>query len=176
MVKVVIIHIISFQSVVCPNGIIANLFGLIAGRHHDAFMLCESNLMTKLEAKFRPPHVYALYGDPAYPLRPHLLAPYKGVIITREQQVFNQGMSKVVQYFAFLDFKKNLKILLQPIGKYYAVGVILTNCHTCIYGSVTSSFFHVPPPDVQTYLRNQRLYKQDKKLYRLIAQWFNILI
>ena len=102
--------------------------------------------MTKLEAKFRPPHVYALYGDPAY-----LLAPYEGVIITREQQVFNQGMSKVcvsvewafgkvVQYFAFLDFKKHLKILLQPIGKYYAVGVIL-NCHTCIYGSVTSSFF-----------------------------------
>ena len=121
--------------------------------------------MTKLKAKFRPPHVYALCGDPVYPLRPHLLAPYKGVIITREQQLFNQGMSKVrvsvewtfgkvVQYFAFLDFKKNLKILLQPIGKYYSVGVILTNCHTCIYGSVTSSFFHVPPPDVQTYLRN----------------------
>ena len=76
--------------------------------------------MTKLEAKFRPPHVYALYGDPAYPLCPHLLAPYEGVIITREQQLFNQGMSKVcvsvewafdkvVQYFAFLDFKKHLK-------------------------------------------------------------------
>ena len=87
------------------------------------------------------------------------------MIITEEQQSFNQGMSKVrvsvewafgkvVQYFAFPDFKKNLKILLQPIGKYYAVGVILTNCHTYIYGSVTSSFFHVPPPDVQTYLRN----------------------
>lgn len=145
MVKVCLIYTISFQSVVCPSGIIPNLFGPIAGRHHDAFMLCESNLMTKLGAKFRPPDVYALYGDPAYPLRPHLIAPYKGAIITRKQQLFNRRMSregvsvewafgKVVQYFAFLDFKKNLKILLQT---YYAVGVILTNCHTCIYGSVT---------------------------------------
>jgi hypothetical protein len=64
------------------------------------------------------------------------------------------AFGKLVQYFAFLDFKENLKILLQPIGKYYAVGVILTNCRTCIYGSVTSGFFHVAPPDIQRYLGN----------------------
>lgn len=158
-------YVILVQSVVCPNGIIANLYGPIPGKHHDAFMLRESNLLTNLQAKFRPPHVYTLYGDPAYPLRQHMLAPYRGALVTREQELFNRRMSrvrvsvewafgKIVQYFAFLDFKKNLKILLQPIGKYYVVGALLTNCHTCLYGSVTTCFFHLPPPDVQTYLSN----------------------
>ena len=64
------------------------------------------------------------------------------------------AFGKVVQYFAFLDFRKNLKVLLQPIGKYYIVGVILANCRTCLYGSTTSSFFNLPLPDLQTYLHN----------------------
>ena len=111
------------------------------------------------------PQIFALYGDPAYPLRQHILAPYRRAVITRDQELFNREMSKVrvsvewafgkvVQYFAFLDFKKNLKVLLQPVGKYYVVGVILANCHTCLYGSTTSSFFNLPPPDLQTYLSN----------------------
>ena len=141
------------------------MYGPIAGKHHDAFMLHESNILQKLEEKLRPPRVFALYGDPAYPLGMHILAPYRGAVVTREQQLFNKRMSKVrvsvewafgkvVQYFAFLDFRKNLKVLLQPIGKYYVVGVILANCHTCLYGSTTSSFFNLPPPDLQTYLHN----------------------
>jgi hypothetical protein len=41
--------------------------------------------------------------------------------------------------FAFLDFKKNLKVLLQPVAKYYIVASLLINCHTCLYGSVVQS-------------------------------------
>lgn len=115
-----------FQSVVCPNGLIANLYGPIAGHHHDAFMLHESNLMPRLEGKFRAPNTFSLYGDPDYPLRQHLLAPYRGAMLTPAQELFNKRMSKVresvewafgkvVQYFEFLDFRKNLKVLLQPI-------------------------------------------------------------
>ena len=152
-----------FQSVVCPNGLIANLYGPIAGHHHDAFMLHESNLMPRLEGKFRAPHIFSLYGDLAYPLRQHLLAPCRGAMLTPAQELFNKRMSKVresvewafgkvAQYFAFLDFRKNLKVLLQPIGKYYVVGVLLINCHTCLYGSVTSDYFSLPPPDLHTYL------------------------
>ena len=62
------------------------------------------------------------------------------------------AFGKVIQYFAFLDFRKNQKVLLQPIGKYYAVGVLLINCHSCLYGSVTASYFCIPPPDLHTYL------------------------
>ena len=153
------------QSVVCPNGIIAHLYGPIAGRRHDAFMLYESRLLPKLEEKFTAPQLFSLYGDPAYPLRQHIITPYRGAALTRDQQLFNKEMSKVrvsvewsfgkvLQYFAFLDFRKNLKVLLQPIGKYYVVGVILTNCHTCMYGCNSSNVFHLPPPNLHSYLGN----------------------
>ena len=143
----------NFQSVVCPNGLIANLYGPIAGHHHDAFMLHESNLIPRVEGKFRAPHIFSL----------HLLAPYRGAVLTPAQELFNKRMSKVresvewafgkvVQYFAFLDIRKNLKVLLQPIAKYYVVGVLLINFHTCLYGSVTSDYFSLPPPDLHTYL------------------------
>ena len=54
----------------------------------------------------------------------------------------------------YLDFCKNLKVLLQPVAKYYNVGALLTNCHTCLYGSVTSSFFDLEPPKLEEYLAN----------------------
>ena len=62
---------------------------------------------------------------------------------------------KVIQQFAYLDFRKNQKVLLQPVGKYYMVGALLTNCHTCLYGSQTTTFFGVPPPTLEVYLSNQ---------------------
>ena len=65
------------------------------------------------------------------------------------------GFGKICQYFAFLDFKKNLKVLLQPVAKYYAVGALMTNCHTCLYGSLSSTFFEVNPPSLETYLLNE---------------------
>lgn len=62
------------------------------------------------------------------------------------------GFGKVVSLFAFLDWKKGLRMGLSPAGKFYIVGVILTNCHTCLYGSQTSSFFGVESPSLEEYL------------------------
>ena len=42
------IHSIKFQSVVTPNGLIANLLGHYEGKKHDSGMLAESGLLTKL--------------------------------------------------------------------------------------------------------------------------------
>ena len=142
------------QPVVTPNGLIAHMFGPIEGRRHDAFMLSESGLQSKLQ-NFNQPNgqPYVLYGDPAYRLSRNILSPFRGTHISSQQQEFNRKMSavricvewefgKIACYFAFLDFKKNHKVLLQPVGKYYLIGTILTNCHTCLYGSQTSSFFY----------------------------------
>lgn len=41
-------HCLKFPSVVAPNGLIANMYGPIAGRRHDAFMLDVSGLQHKL--------------------------------------------------------------------------------------------------------------------------------
>lgn len=159
-------HNFYFQSVQAPNGLIANMFGPIEGRRHDAFMLGESGLADKLR-RFQKPNgePYVIYGDPAYGVTRNILAPFRGVHLTDDQQDFNTQMSKVrasvewgfgkiCQNFAFIDFKKNLRILLQPIGKYFLVATILTNCHTCLYGSLTSTYFNLDPPSLETYLSN----------------------
>lgn len=152
------------QSVVAPNGLIANMFGPLPGRRHDAFMLSVSGLLSKLDSLTRQVgSPFVIYGDPAYPISSTILAPYKGSSLTAQQQQFNTEMSrvrvsvewafgKVLQYFSYLDFKRSNKILLQPIGKYYLVATLLINCHTCLYGSQTSTFFKTSPPSLEDYL------------------------
>lgn len=146
------VHCIKLQSVVAPNGLIAHMFGPIEGRRHDAFMLGASGLAQKLQ-QFKQPNgqPYVIYGDPAYGLSRNIMAPFRGAHLTQQQQDFNRSMSqvrisvewtfgKIMQYFSYLDFKRNTKLLLQPVGKYYLVAAILTNCHTCLHGSLTSTF------------------------------------
>ena len=69
-----------------------------------------------------------LYGDPAYPLRIHLQSPFRAQQLTPAMAEFNRSMSAVrvsvewlfgdvINYFKFLDFKKDLKIGLSAVGK-----------------------------------------------------------
>ena len=37
----------------------------------------------------------------------------------------------IVNFFKFLDFKKNLKIELNPVGKMYIVSALLHNPRSC---------------------------------------------
>ncbi|KXJ17917.1 hypothetical protein AC249_AIPGENE21844 [Exaiptasia diaphana] len=91
------VHGIKFQSIATPDGMIANLFGPVEGRRHDASMLRMSGVLEQLP-------IYSLstagaplciYGDPAYPLRVHLMAPYRSANITPNQDAFNKSMSSV---------------------------------------------------------------------------------
>ena len=97
-----------------------------------------------------------IYGDPAYPLRVQLQAPFRNVVLTPQMQAFNSSMSSVrscdiVNYFKFIDFKKNLKIGLSNIGKLYIVCAVLQNALTCLYGNLTSEFFDLQSPTLQDY-------------------------
>ena len=127
-------------------------------------MLADSGLLRDLEqhafSTTRQP--MALYGDPAYPLRVHLQVPYRGAGITPQMGVYNKAMSAVrmsvewlfgdiVNYFKFLDFKKNLKVSLSAVGKMYIVCAILRNALTCMYSNLTSEYFAVDPPTIQDY-------------------------
>ena len=67
-------------------------------------------------------HKSSAYGDPAYPLRGPVIAPFLGLHLTAEQELFNKnmisvhqsvewGFGKVLQLFPFVDYKKNLKLL-----------------------------------------------------------------
>ena len=57
----------------------------------------------------------------------------------------------IINYFKFLDFKKNLKIGLSQVGKMYIVCAIIRNALTCLYSNTTAEYFGVDPPSFQDY-------------------------
>jgi hypothetical protein len=104
-----------------------------------------------------------IYGDPAYVRSLHVQVPFKGVNVTPNQAALNASMSavriasewgygKVTTIWGFLDYVKHMQIGRSPVGTIYQVAVLLTNCHTCFYGGVTSSYFEVQPPHLEDYL------------------------
>jgi len=162
------VHALKYQAIAVPNGLIANLYGPIEGNRHDAAMLRESGLLNDLQrfAFDRAGNAMCIYGDPAYPLSPHLMCPYRVwevPVITAEMQAFNQAMSSVrvsvewlfkdvSEYFKFIDFKKNMKLQLSAVGKQYIVSALLRNTLTCFYGNLTSQTFQMEPPLPDYYL------------------------
>lgn len=140
------------------------LLNYLEGRKHDAGMLADSDLLTSLERyAFSPTgQPMCVYGDPAYPLRVHLQAPFRHGRLTPQMEAYNTCMSsvrtsvewlfgEVLNEFKFLDFKKNLKIQLSSIGKQYVVSSLLTNALTCLYGNQVSEYFELDPPSIQQY-------------------------
>ena len=58
---------------------------------------------------------------------------------------------QILTYFAFVDFKNNLKIGLSAIGKMCVVCALLINARAYLYKSQTSNFFGVEPPVLEEY-------------------------
>jgi hypothetical protein len=158
------LHGLKFQSIMTPDGIISYLDGPYTGNRHDSAILVMSGLLDLMRDRMRDEKgPYCIFGDSGYPVCPQLLCPYKGANLTADQTSFNSVMSRhritvewgfgqVLNNFAFLDFRKNQKLLLQPVGKYYAVGVLFTNCLTALYGSNVCRAFNTQPPRLREYL------------------------
>ena len=127
-------------------------------------MLADSGLLNSLQQfAFNPAgQPFCVYGDPAYPLRVHLQGPFRYGVLTPQMSAYNTEMSAVrisvewlfgdvINSFKFLDFKKNLKLMLSSVGKMYVVSVILRNALTCLYGNLTSEYFDLQPPTIDEY-------------------------
>ena len=102
-----------------------------------------------------------IYDDPDYLHRPQLQGPFKGNNLRPLQKQYNKVLSEVRtsiewvygyigNYFAFMDFKK---VELSTVGKMYIVCLLLTNAHTCLYESMTSTFFDLDPPMIEDYFQ-----------------------
>ena len=140
------------------------------GNRHDSFILRESKILDALRDVCRGPpgapgglgRDYVLFGDSAYPLSRWLFRMYKGVM-TAMQRAFNADMSparvtvewgfgKIVNLWPFLDYRKKHAVLLTPVGLHFGVANILTNIHTCLYGSVVTAEFGLSPPSPACYM------------------------
>ena len=159
------IHSLKYQAVMCPDGMMPHFFGPIEGRRHDSALYYLSGLDQQLPGILDANNQsMCIYGDSAYALRRYLVTPFKGANISQIQHNFNKnmasvrvavewGFAKMSQIFAFLAFHHNQKVFLQPIAKYWIVGAILCNCHTCLYRSQTSKYFNLQPPALHDYLK-----------------------
>jgi len=136
----------------------------VEGRRHHSGMLGDSALLAKLQLHSYGPrnNILCIYGDPAYPLRPQLMAPFRGVRVTPVENEWNKQMSKVrisvewifgdiINYFKFLDFKKGLKLRQSPVGKMYIVCALMHNARACLYGNSTSNYFGLQPIELHEY-------------------------
>ena len=57
----------------------------------------------------------------------------------------------IINYFKFLDFKKDLKRGLSQVGKMYIVCALLRNALTCLYSNSTAEYFGLVPPTLDQY-------------------------
>ena len=124
------VHVLlKYQSVVSPNSLIANLYGSLEGKRHDhdSRLLAMSGLLQKLQQHSYSPTggVLCLYGDSANPHRS----------ISQVRVAVEWVFGDVANYCKFIEFKKNLKIGLRAIGKFFVVCALLKNCLTCLYGN-----------------------------------------
>ena len=105
-----------------------------------------------------------MYGDPAYNDFFGVLAPFRTVGITAEQQDFNDRMRKgrvqVEQSFGLVskEWRSNglpteLHSGRSPVAAYYMNSVLLTNMLICLRQKKTR--FGVKPPEIEEYLQLQ---------------------
>jgi hypothetical protein len=149
---------------------ISSIDGPYAGSRHDGYLLAKSGLLVDVFPRAlsnttaeSPDGNFCVYGDPAYGTSKYIVTGFGKNNQTADMATFNLRMSAVrecvewefglvASLWAFVDYSKNQKIYLQPVGKYYMVAVLLKNMHSCFYPSQTSSYFECPPPSLREYL------------------------
>jgi hypothetical protein len=150
-----------------PDGLIGRLDGPFIGRRHDAAILHLSNALQEMSLEFlnQDGSWMSVYGDPGYSNQKFVKIGYKNQRrLTELHRNFNAEMSslrvsveygfgKIVQQFAFLDYKKNQKLYMQPLKEQYFVAALLINCQTCMRGNQISEYFDCQPPSLSNYLK-----------------------
>jgi hypothetical protein len=164
------VHAIKFQSVTAWDGMICHVNGPWVGTRHDSGIFTDSGLQEIMEqmpcvtlgAASTP---MAVYADDGYALSPRVFVPYPDGRTCARHHAFNKAMSasrvtvewsygRVVALWAALDFKKNLKLFKSPIGAYYLVACLLTNCISCIEGgNAVTDHSGGRTPSLEDYLR-----------------------
>jgi nuclease HARBI1 len=159
-----------------PDGIIGHLYGPVEGRRNDNHLLTESGLLNRLkEFAFdedvddgapEEERTFQIFGDPAYGVGPHIQSPFAGAgVRTEEQQGWNaemaavrieveHGFGIVANTWPFLNAGWKMHLYSSPVGRYYQVGVILTNCINCMRPNQVAQYFDCIPPELEDYLHD----------------------
>lgn len=160
-------HMLKFQSIVTPDGLLVHFAGPIEGRRHDLTLNRKAGTDAMLQVGLLVNGVqYSVLGDKAYLLGPWMQVAFpssSGVELQEEKEACKTDMAavrvavewgykEVKQVFPTLDFKRKLKINEDPDAMLYKVTVLSWNVRCCIYGGQTSTFFDCQPPSAERYL------------------------
>mmetsp|Transcript_5423 Transcript_5423/g.7992 ORF Transcript_5423/g.7992 Transcript_5423/m.7992 type:complete len:282 (+) Transcript_5423:192-1037(+) len=160
-------HGLLFQGLSLPNGILALMHGPYPGGvYNDLSMLEMSGILEMLWSFTEINGVrYFLYGDRGYSIEPGLIPPFpRASSMSDREKIFNSRMSsvrvsvewtfgKIKSLFPFLDVAHKLRIGSMPLGSHYLIATLLTNCHSCLYGSESAQYFNCPAPELEYYMR-----------------------
>ena len=61
-------------------------------------------------------------------------------------------LALVVNNWKYIDYRKVANLHRQPLGLYYKLACILTNCISCLDHNEVSVYFNCPPPTLEQYL------------------------
>ncbi|CAM9597988.1 unnamed protein product [Pylaiella littoralis] len=156
-------HGLAWQSVVFPHGMM-EIWGPEVGRRHDALLLARSgfngrlaNLQagnpvcsTRCSSILRIPSSVTSTGVSAA----RILHMRRGPTTDSSRRSGSQWSGNSEKSFRCSRLSTsaiNLKLRLQPIAKYYAIAVLLTNAHTCLFGSSTGFYFDMQAPSLEAY-------------------------
>lgn len=157
-------HGLKYLTILTPDGLHAYVFGPVEGARYDWMVYNQSGLTEILHAHSWGPsgNPLFIYGDAAFGVDHHLRSPLEGAELSPEQRRWNYGMSRVRQAvewgyadvigkFAYLDFARNQRILLQPVGIFYTIALLMCNVHTIMHKSQTTRYFSCNPPPLVEY-------------------------
>ncbi|EGD72263.1 hypothetical protein PTSG_00283 [Salpingoeca rosetta] len=142
-------HVLKYQGVSLPNGMIASATGPYPGRWHDSRCFYSSGVANWIDGIVPG---MRLGGDNAYATSHRVIVVNNHPELKRVRVAVEWGFGNVANHWRFLRFSSNLRVGLSPVGKYIALGFLLTNCHVCLYGCEASTYFHVSPPRLESYL------------------------
>jgi hypothetical protein len=164
-------HNLGCQGITAPDGMIIQMSGPYAGADNDLDMLHRSKSILMIRRAIMESNVNLevdLVADKIYNIAMNGIASLPTNPRNKEEEEENAAAStiripvewsfgKIVILFPLVDFKKKLKINEREIGLYIIVATILTNIHTCLYGSQTSSYFSsdddiILPPTLEEYM------------------------
>ena len=126
-----------------------------SGRRNDNFLVNVNNLIRRnglaydsvMERLHRASgKLFQYYGDSAFANTRYSQSAYARSIATHQELRYNKLMNSarvsvehvfghVVSKSAWVDYYKNQKLLLQPVGKHYLNAQLLANCYMCLFGN-----------------------------------------
>jgi hypothetical protein len=165
-------HNLAFQIVVSPDGLIVNYSGPHAGSNNDLNVLADSELLADLRSALRDANMDGveldLIADKIYNINA------RGVVSIRQRRrnlieidedkaasairlPAEWKFGKITLHFPFINVYFMMKINEREVGTFINVAALLTNLHTCLYGSKCGKYFSnvgstVYPPTLEEYM------------------------